>query len=176
MPELVLYGTRLLAQASLGKLPTNESGPDCLEHQVEHGELRAGPGLRVGLPPGPVQLAGSPRCDRHVSGLRDRASVGVRGRPEYGLRCRVDRRRVGRRWRVDWPVDDNLLLTDGLDLLLTLLLDGPLLHGLVEVRTPAVVYSQITPLPLPFPSVPYFSTYRGLHFFSGISVLDGRHF
>ena len=35
MPELVLYGIRLLAQASLGKLSTNESGPDCTECSTE---------------------------------------------------------------------------------------------------------------------------------------------
>ena len=34
MPELVLYGIRLLAQASLGKLSTNESGPVCLDLPV----------------------------------------------------------------------------------------------------------------------------------------------
>ena len=34
MAELVLYGIRLLAQASLGKLSTNESGPRCAGKKI----------------------------------------------------------------------------------------------------------------------------------------------
>ena len=57
MPELVLYGKRLLAQASLGKLFTNESGPDCLSKQdnlsiiiqrlTAHYSSRSGPSKSV---------------------------------------------------------------------------------------------------------------------------------
>ena len=45
MPELVLYGIRLLAQASLGKLSTNESGPVCCTVLLSY--LRSNPAVAL---------------------------------------------------------------------------------------------------------------------------------
>ena len=86
---------------------------------------------------------------------------------------------------------DNLLLADVSDLLGALLFEGLLLHGLVAVLAPdtsmttLLTYDQLYNVQnksififLMSCSilVSYFLLYRGLHFFSGISVLVGLHF
>ena len=95
------------------------------------------------------------------------------------------------RWGRSRGMIDNLLLADVSDLLGALLLEGLLLHGLVAVLAPdtsmttLLTYDQLYNvqnksififLMSCSMLVSYFLLYRGLHFFSGISVLVGLHF
>ena len=154
--------------------------------------------LGISAPPPPPSVddvTHAPGGNGHVSDIRGGAAVRVGGRGEDGFRG-GDRRHVGGGGPRLVSVVNNLLLTNVADFLGTFLLGPLLLHSLIFVfASRKRNYTPIITLAYNCVSCPvqrtgfvtlkwdrviksyhYFLLYLGLHFFSGISVLVGRHF